>query len=393
MLKDIFLAGSCRTPHGSFNGSLANLTAAKLGAFAIRESVNRAGIKGEDVDEAIMGNVISAAQGQNIARQATLGAELPLKVGATTVNKVCGSGMRAIMFGSYAIQCGDAGVVVAGGCESMTNAPYALPKARAGYRMGNGVLLDCMINDGLWDVYSNQHMGNCGDLCANKYNITREDQDEFAIASYHRAMEAWENGMYKREVVPVEIATRKGTTVVDNDEDLAKFRGDDKLRSLPPAFGKDSSITAGNASGIDDGASAVVVCGEEQMKNLGITPEAKVLGFGIYATEPEWFTIAPIGAIKTVCDKIGIKPADVDLYEVNEAFAVVAQVTMKELELPHEKVNVAGGAVAIGHPIGSSGCRIVVTLMNALKEKGKKVGVATACLGGGEAIAIAIERM
>ena len=392
MLKDIYLAGPVRTPHGAFGSAYADMTAAQLGSVAIKAAVERAGITGEDVDEVIMGNVVSAGQGQNIARQAMVGAGLPLRVGATTVNKVCGSGMRAMMFASYAIQVGDSRVVVAGGCESMTNAPYVLPKARSGYRMGDGKLVDGMIRDGLWDVYSDKHMGTCGDQCADKYNITREEQDNFAIASYHRAMEAWDRGFFAKEVVPVEIKTRKGTVVVDKDEDLSKFRGDDKLRSLPAAFNKEGSITAGNASGIDDGASALIVFGEEAKTRLGIKPVGKILGFAICAQEPEWFTTAPIGAIKAVCEKISMKPSDIDLFEINEAFAVVSLVTMKELGLDHDKVNVAGGAVAIGHPIGSSGSRIVVTLLNALGDRGKKVGVATACLGGGEAIAVAVER-
>ncbi len=392
MLKNVYIAGPVRTPHGAFNGAYASMTAAQLGSVVVAEAIKRAGITGEDVDEVIMGNVVSAGLGQNVARQATLGAGLPLKVGATTVNKVCGSSMRAIMFASQAIQCGDSGVVVAGGCESMTNAPYYLYKARSGYRMGDGVLVDGMIKDGLWDVYSDRHMGVCGDQCAEKYNITREQQDDFAVESFHRAIKAWDDGFYAKEIVPVEIKSRKSTVVVDKDEDVAKFRGDDKLRALRPAFGKEGTVTAGNASGIDDGASALVVFGDEQKEKLGIKPVGKVLGFSIYATEPDQFTVAPIGAIKGLCEKLSIKPGDVDLFEINEAFAVVAQVTINELKLDHGKVNIAGGAVAMGHPIGSSGSRIVVTLLNALEHKGKKLGIATACLGGGEAIAIAVER-
>jgi len=392
MLKNVYLAGGSRTPQGSFNGTLATMRAPELGSIVIRAALERAGVDGKDVDEVIFGNVLGAGIGQNPARQAALAAGLGTNVGATTVNKVCGSGLRAIINAAQAIQCGDAHMVVAGGCESMSNAPYLLKKARTGYRMGHGELLDAMIHDGLWDVYTDQHMGNCGDICARKYDFSREQQDTFAVESYKRAIQAWEDGFFAAEVVPVEIKSRKGSTLVERDEDCAKFQGEEKLRSLRPAFGKDSMVTAGNASGINDGAAALVVFDDDKKSGLGIKPAARILGHANAALESEWFTVAPIHAIRKLCDNLEIKPGDVDLYEINEAFSVVAMVAMKELNLDHAKVNVAGGAVSIGHPIGATGARITATLINALHRHKKKIGIACACIGGGEATALAIER-
>jgi len=392
MLKNVYLAGGSRTPQGSFNGTLATMRAPELGSIVIRAALERAGVDGKDVDEVIFGNVLGAGIGQNPARQAALAAGLGTNVGATTVNKVCGSGLRAIIHAAQAIQCGDAHMVVAGGCESMSNAPYLLKKARTGYRMGHGELLDAMIHDGLWDVYTDQHMGNCGDICARKYDFSREQQDTFAVESYKRAIQAWEDGFFAAEVVPVEIKSRKGSTLVERDEDCAKFQGEEKLRSLRPAFGKDSMVTAGNASGINDGAAALVVFDDDKKSGLGIKPAARILGHANAALESEWFTVAPIHAIRKLCDNLEIKPGDVDLYEINEAFSVVAMVAMKELNLDHAKVNVAGGAVSIGHPIGATGARITATLINALHRHKKKIGIACACIGGGEATALAIER-
>lgn len=392
MLKNVYLAGGARTPFGSLSGALASMTAPQLGSVVIKATLERAGVKGDDLDEVIVGTVVQAGIGQNVARQASLGAGVSNKIGATTVNKVCGSSMRAIIDASRIIQCGDAGVILAAGCESMTNAPYFLRKARAGYRMGNGELIDGMINDGLWDVYSDQHMGNCGELCAAEYGITREEQDTYAIQSYQRTIQAWEDGSLAAEVVPVEVKSRKGSVMFEKDEDLGKYRGDEALRGLRPAFKKDGTVTAGNASNIDDGAAAILVFDDERKEKLGLKPAARILGYDNYAAEPEWFTTAPLHAIKKLCDKLSLKPADVDLYEINEAFAVVPLVAMKELKLERDRVNVLGGAVAIGHPIGASGCRIVVTLLNALKRKNKKLGIAAICLGGGEASVIAVER-
>ncbi len=390
MLKNVFIAGGSRTPLGLFNSSLADVSAVELGSLAIKAALDRSPVDPKAVDEVLFGNVIGAGLGQNIARQATLGAGLPISCGATTINKVCGSSLRAIILAAQAIQCGDAGVIVAGGTESMTRAPYLLPKARGGYRMGHGELLDSMIQDGLWDVYNNVHMGTCGDTCARKYDITREQQDDFAIESYKRVIAAQEAGNFENVMVPVEVKSRKGTVVVDRDEEPTRFV-EEKIRSLRPAFGSDGTVTAGNASGISDGAAAAVVVGEEQANRLGVQCSARILGYANVAMEPDWFTIAPIHAIRKLSDQLSIKLADVDLFEINEAFAVVALVAMKELGLPHEKVNVCGGAVAMGHPIGATGARLVVTLANTLRLRKQKLGIACLCIGGGEASAIAIE--
>ena len=392
MLKNVYVAGGARTPFGSFSGGLASKTAGELGSLAIRNALTRAGVGDKDVDEVMMGNVIGAGLGQNVARQASIYAGLPVECGATTINKVCGSALRTVVHAAQAIQCGDAGLILAGGCESMSNAPYLLRKARTGYRMGNGELIDGMIYDGLWDVYSDRHMGVCGDECAAKYDISRQAQDDFAIASFERAIKAWDDGFYAESVKPVEIATRKGTTTVEQDEDVASFRGADKLRALRPAFGKEGTITAGNASTISDGAAAMVVFGDEKKKALDLKPAARILGYTNVATEPGWFTIAPFMAIRKLCELLNITPDDVDLFEINEAFAVVTLLAMRELKIPHEKVNVAGGAVSIGHPIGASGSRIAITLVDALHAHNKKMGIAAICLGGGEATAMAFER-
>ncbi|MCO6437045.1 MAG: thiolase family protein [Phycisphaerae bacterium] len=393
MVKNVYIAGGVRTPFGSFGGSMSGLSAAELGALAIRGALKRAGVDGKHVDEVMMGNVIGAGLGQNIARQCTLAAGLDTSVGATTISKVCGSAMRAVIHAAQAIECGDAELMVAGGTESMSNAPYLLPKARTGYRMGNGTLVDAMINDGLWDVYTNRHMGTCGDQCATKYDITRKDQDDFAVSSFERAIKAWDEGFYKDIVVPAEIKIKKATTVVERDEGMSKYQGADKLRSLAPAFGPESTITAGNASSISDGAAAMIVVGEEKMKALGIKPEARIIGHANVAMESDWFTIAPIHAIRKLCEKIKVKPGDVDLYEINEAFAVVSVVAIRELKLDPAKVNVAGGAVSIGHPIGATGARLISTLARALERQNKKLGIACLCIGGGESSAIAIERV
>lgn len=391
MLKNVYVAGGVRTPFGSFNGALSSFTAAQLGAIAIQNTLQRTGLPPEEVDEVLFGNVVQAGHGQNVARQAAIGGGLPKNVGATTINKVCGSAMRAVILSAQAIQCGDAHLIVAGGAESMSNAPYLLAKARNGYRMGNGELIDGMIHDGLWDVYTNQHMGHCGNLCAREYKISREAQDDFAIESYRRAIKAWEDGFYGCNVAPIEIKSKTGVTVIDHDEDVKKFQGEEKLRALKPAFG-DGTITAGNASKITDGAAAMIVFDDEKKNRLGLKPRARILGHANVAMEPEWFTIAPIHAIRLLCDRLGIKPQKVDLYEINEAFAIVPVVAMRELGLDHAKVNVAGGAVAIGHPIGATGARIINTLVRALDRAEKKLGIACLCIGGGEASAIAIER-
>lgn len=391
MLKNVYLAGGARTPLGLFNGALAEVSAAELGSIAIKAALQKANVDVKDVDEVLFGNVIGAGLGQNIARQAALGAGLPVSCGATTINKVCGSSMRAVILAAQAIQCGDANLVVAGGTESMSRAPYLLFRARNGYRMGHGELIDAMIHDGLWDVYRQVHMGTCGDACAAKYNFTREDQDVYAISSYKRAIAAQAAGNFNAIIAPVEVKTKTGTVVVDHDEEPTKFK-EEKIRTLKPAFGKDGTVTAGNASGISDGAAAAVVVGEERAKSLGIKCSARILGHANVALEPEWFSIAPIHAIRKLCDRLSLKMSEVDLFEINEAFSVVTMVAIKELGLDREKVNVNGGAVAIGHPIGATGARIIVALMNALKMRKQKIGIACLCIGGGEASAIAIER-
>lgn len=392
MVKNIYVAGGMRTPFGSLNGALSTLSAAQLGSAAIRSALERCEVAGTEVDEVLFGNVIGAGLGQNVARQASLGAGLGVNVGATTIGKVCGSGLRAVILAAQGIQCGDAGLMVAGGCESMTNAPYLLSKARSGYRMGHGELIDSMIHDGLWDVCTDQHMGHCGDLCSRKYDFTRQQQDDFAIESYTRAIAAWDDGFFAGEVVPIEVKKRKDVVIVERDEDIAKYRGAEKLRGLSPAFGKESMVTAGNASGINDGAAAMLVFDDQKRRSLGIEPAARILGHANAAMESQWFTIAPIHAIGKLCDKLDIKPTDVDLYEINEAFAVVAMVAIRELGLDRDKVNINGGAVALGHPIGATGARLVTTLARALKRENKKIGIACLCIGGGEASAIALER-
>jgi len=390
MTKDVYLAGGVRTPIGAFQGAFSELPAPKLGSAVIKAALARSGVASSEVDEVIFGNVLPAGLGQNVARQCTIGAGLDPSVGATTVNKVCGSGLKAVMLAAQAIQCGDADVVIAGGTENMTRAPYLLDKARSGYRMGNGEIIDSMVRDGLWDVYSNLHMGMCGDRCAAKYGFSRQQQDDFAVASFKRALAAQAGGAFKEEIVGVEAPVGKLSATVTEDEGPKKFN-EEKLRALRPAFGKDGTVTAGNASSVNDGAAAVVVLSAEECKRLGVTPQARILGYATASREPEWFTLAPIGAIKRLLDKLSLGVSDVDLFEINEAFSVVAMAAMKELGIPHEKVNVHGGAVALGHPIGASGARTLVTLIHALKAHNAKVGVDVLCIGGGEAVSIAIE--
>lgn len=390
MLKDVFLAGACRTAIGTFGGALAEVPATQLGAAVIKAALQRAGVQPDQVDEVLFGNVISAGLGQNVARQCAIGAGVPVTVGATSVNKVCGSGLKSVMLASQAIQCGDAGVIVAGGTENMSRAPYLLEKARNGYRMGNGEIIDAMIRDGLWDVYNNKHMGTCGDACATKMSLSRQQQDDFAVASFKRAIDAQTKGAFKDEIIPVEAPAGKATVQVTEDENPKKFN-EEKLRQLRPAFGKEGTVTAGNASSINDGAAAVVVLSPEKAKALGVKPQARILGYATASREPEWFTLAPVGALQRLMDQLSLKVSDVDLFEINEAFSVVSLAAMKELTIPHEKVNVHGGAVALGHPIGASGCRTLVTLLNAMKQRKARIGIDTLCIGGGEAVAMAVE--
>jgi acetyl-CoA C-acetyltransferase len=392
MLKNIYLAGGVRTPMGAYLGSLGDVPAARLGATAIKAALERAKVPPQEVDEVYMGNVIGAGLGQNIARQCTLGAGLAESVGATTVNKVCGSGLRAIIIAAQAIQCGDFDVAVAGGVESMSQAPYLLKRARQGYRMGNGELVDAMIHDGLWDVYHNVHMGTCGDRTARDYGFSREEQDDFAVQSCKRAIAAWERGFYSQFVVPVEVPGKKETIRVERDENIARF-DEKKLRALRPVFDPQGTITAGNASGINDGAAACVVLSEEKVKALGVKPIARIVGHANAALEPTKFTIAPVAAIRRLSEKLKRKLSDVDVFEINEAFAVVAMVAIRDLKLDPAKVNPNGGAVAFGHPIGMTGARLAIETAYALKETGGKLGIACLCIGGGEATAMAVERV
>lgn len=386
----VAIVSYARTPIGAFQGALAELPAARLGAHAIKAAVERAGIEPSLVEAAFVGNVLQGGQGQAPARQAVRYAGLPDAVRTVTLHKVCGSGLQAIINGAQEILCGDADVVVAAGMESMSNAPYLLPGARGGMRMGHGKVIDSMIHDGLWDPYDDVHMGNCGELCAQKYTFTREQQDAFAIESVRRAKEATDKGLFKDEIAPIELVGKKGTTVVDSDEGVAKAMPD-KIPGLRPAFAKDGTITAANASSINDGASAIVLMSERKVKELGIKPVAWIDSWAGAAVEPKWFTIAPVEAMKKNLAKSGKSVAEIDLFEVNEAFAVVTMAAMTELGLPHEKTNVRGGAVVLGHPIGASGNRIVATLLSALKERGGKWGQAGICIGGGEALSIIVE--
>jgi acetyl-CoA C-acetyltransferase len=391
MLSNVFLAGAVRTAIGGFCGSLSEVSAPALGSAAIKAALSRAGVAADQVDEVVFGNVLGAGLGQNVARQAAIGAGLPSTIGATTVNKVCGSGLKAVMLAAQAIQCGDAQLVAAGGTENMSQAPYLLPKARTGLRMGNAEVVDSMIKDGLWDVYNNIHMGICGDRCAAKYGFSRQQQDDFAVASYQRALRAQQDCIFSKEIVPVEIAGRKGTVSVAQDEEPGRFN-EEKLRQLRPAFGADGTTTAGNASSVNDGSAAVVVLSEKRLQGLGITPQARILGYASSAREPEWFTLAPIGAIRKLMERLGMTVDGVDLFEINEAFSAVPMAAMKDLGIPHEKLNVHGGAVALGHPIGASGARVLVTLLGAMQHRGAKTGIASLCIGGGEAVAMAVQR-
>jgi acetyl-CoA C-acetyltransferase len=390
---EVVIASAVRTPIGAFQGAFASLSASDLGAVAVREAVRRAKAEPSQVERVIIGNVLPAGMGQAPARQVVIKAELPVSTGAVTINKVCGSGLQAVMFARREILVGDSEVLVAGGMESMTNAPYVLPKARAGYRMGNGELVDTMIYDGLWDPYDNMHMGNCGDLVAEKYGFTREDQDRFATTSYQRAQAAQKEGKFKEEIVPVEVPQRRGEPLlVDEDEeprrvDLAK------MAKLRPAFSKTGSVTAANASTINDGAAALLVTSADAAQRNGYPVLARIVADSSAAVEPKWFTIAPVEALKRLYEKTSTKPGDWDLYEINEAFSGVTMAATKEHGLDPERVNVCGGAVALGHPIGCSGARVLVTLLHALKDRGLKTGIATLCIGGGEAVALAVERV
>ncbi|RAJ05056.1 acetyl-CoA C-acetyltransferase [Chitinophaga skermanii] len=390
-MKEVYIVSTARTPIGSVNGSLASVPATQLGAIVIKAALERAGVAANEVQEVYMGNVINANLGQAPANQASIYAGLPNTVPCTTVNKVCASGMKAIMLGAQSILLGENDVVVAGGMESMTNVPFYLDKARNGYKLGHGTVIDGIIRDGLWDPYKDFHMGNAAELCATEYKITREDQDAYAIESYKRAAAAWEKGYYNQEVVPVEIGGKVPVTVTE-DEDYKKVKFD-KIPSLKPTFQKDGTITAANASNINDGAAAVVLMSGEKVKELGVKPLAKIISFADASQAPEWFTTTPVKAINKALAKANLTVADMDFAEVNEAFSCVPIANERDLGMSHDKVNVWGGAVSMGHPIGCSGARIVVTLNSILHQHNGKYGVAGICNGGGGASAIIIEKV
>ena len=392
-MRDVVILSAARTPIGRFMGGLAPVPAPRLGSVAIAEAVRRAQVPPQRVDEVYMGNILSAGLGQAPARQASLYAGLPNTVPATTLNKMCGSGLKAVMLGAQAIIAGDADIIVAGGMENMSAAPYLLDRARAGYRLGHATLVDSMIKDGLWDVYNDIHMGNCAELLVREHRISREEQDAFARRSYTRALAAIESGHFRREIVPVEVSGDHGAArVVAEDEEPRRFNPE-RLSTLRPVFEDGGTVTVANASSISDGAAAVVIAAAEAAQGLGARPLARIVGQAVTATAPEWFTIAPAAAIKRLLEKVGWTRDTVDLYEINEAYAAVVIAVARNVGLDMERVNVHGGAVALGHPLGASGARILTTLLHALQERNARRGIAAVCLGGGEAVSLAIERV
>jgi acetyl-CoA C-acetyltransferase len=393
--SDIVIISGVRTPIGKFQGSLSDLSAVQIGAVAVREAVARANVEPAKIDECIMGNVVSAGLGQNPARQAALGGGIPDTVGAMTINKVCGSGLKAVALAAQAVQTGNAEFVVAGGMESMTNAPYLLPNARKGYRLGNGQLVDSMVHDGLWEIYNNYHMGTTGENVAEKYRITREEQDDFALNSHRKAVAAWNECRFKSQIVPVELPTKKkgaAPVIFDKDESPREDTTIEALRALKPAFKKDGTVTAGNAPGVNDGAAAVVVTTYAKAQQIGAEPMARIVAQSTSGVDPQWVMMAPVSAVQKIWQKTGWKKDEVDLYELNEAFSVQAIAVCRELGLDMNKVNVNGGAVALGHPIGASGARVLVTLLYEMIRRDAKKGIAALCLGGGNAVAMAVER-
>ncbi|MFM8771388.1 MAG: thiolase family protein [Candidatus Kapaibacterium sp.] len=387
-----YILSATRTPIGSLLGSLSDFSAPQLGAAAISAAVERAGVAGDSINEVIMGNVLAGGVGQAPARQATIFAGLPKSVQAMTINKVCGSGLKAVMLAEQAIRCGDAEIVVAGGQESMTNAPHAMLDSRKGVKFGNARMVDLMQWDGLWDVYNQVPMGDAAELCASECSISREAQDEYAIESYKRAQHAQAQGWFADEITPIIVKGRKGDVTIDTDEEPTKVNFE-KLTTLKPVFKKDGTVTAANASTINDGAAALVIASEAAVKAHNAKPLARIVAQGSFAQDPLWFTTSPVEAIRRVVAKAGLTLAEIDLFEINEAFSVVALAAKNQLEIPHEKMNVHGGAVALGHPIGASGARVLTTLIYALKRHNKKYGLATLCIGGGEASAVVIENL
>ena len=392
-MKEVYIVSAVRTPIGSFGGALAGFTAVELGTVAIKGALAKAGVSAEHVDEVLMGNVVSANLGQAPARQAAIGAGIGYNVPCTTINKVCSSGMKSVMFGAQSIMLGQNDLVVTGGMESMSNIPYYIPKARFGYKFGNGELIDGLSKDGLWEVYNNFAMGNCADHTAKEMNISREEQDNYAIQSYKRSAAATAAGKFKEEIVGVSIPQRKGDPVIMTEDEEYKNVNYDKIPELRPVFAKDGTVTAANASTINDGASAIILVSKEKMEELGLKPIAKIRGFADAAQEPIWFTTAPSLAIPKAMKNAGITKEDVDFYEINEAFSAVAIANMRELNISADKINVNGGAVALGHPLGASGARIITTLNSVLSQNSGTIGVAGICNGGGGASAIVIERV
>jgi acetyl-CoA C-acetyltransferase len=393
MIKEVYIVSAVRTPLGSFGGKLSGLTAIELGSTAIKGALSKAGVDSKEVQEVFMGNVISANLGQAPARQAAIGAGIGYEVPCTTINKVCASGMKAVMFGAQSIMLGINDVVVAGGMESMSNVPFYVPKARFGYKYGNAEFVDGLVKDGLFEVYYKFPMGNCADNTAKEMNISREAQDTYAIQSYQRSADAWAKGYFKDEVIPVEMKGRKGETILIDEDEEYKNVMFDKIPSLRPVFDKEGTVTAANASTMNDGASALVLVSKEKAEELGLKPLAKIRGFADAATDPLWFTTAPALAIPKAIKHAGLTAEDIDFYEINEAFAAVALANQKELNLDNDKINVFGGAVSLGHPLGASGARIITTLNSVLHQKSGQIGVAGICNGGGGASALVIEKM
>jgi acetyl-CoA C-acetyltransferase len=390
-MKDIVILGGARTPIGAFLGTLSAIPAPKLGSIAIKCALENSGVQPDAVQQVIMGNVLQAAVGQAPARQAGIGAGIPVSSGAVTVNKVCGSGLKAVMYAANDIRCDEYDVAIAGGMESMSNAPYALTQARTGYRMGNGKMIDVMVHDGLWDPYGDKHMGSCAEMCVSKYNFTREQQDDYARESYRRAQDAVRTGKFKKEIAVVEVPSKKGKAVIIDDEE--PFAAPlEKMGTLKPAFQKEGgTVTAANSSKINDGAAALVVTSADFAKKNRWKPMARIVAQATSAQEPEWFTTAPAKSIAIALKRANMTVKDIDLFEINEAFAAVALAAMEDVKIPLEKMNVNGGAVALGHPIGASGARILVTLLYALQERGLRRGLAAICIGGGEAAAMIVE--
>ncbi|HTL60744.1 MAG TPA: thiolase family protein [Nitrospira sp.] len=386
------IVSAVRTPMGSFNGLFRSVSATQLGSRSIAAALQRINLSPASVDVVYMGCVLSAGLGQAPARQASIGAAIPQSVGAVTVNKVCGSSLQTVIMATHAIALGEAKIVVAGGMENMTRAPFLLEQARQGYKLGHRELIDSLIKDGLWDVYNNFHMGDGGELCARKFGLTRAEVDDFALESYRRAREAMSTGAFKREIVPIEVPQRKGKTLMVSEDEEPNRVDLGKMRDLRPAFQEDGILTVGNSPSCNDGAAALIVMAQEEARRLGLTPMARIVGYAGAALAPEWFTIAPIEAIKRVLKKTGLAIGDIDLFEINEAFSAVSLAINRELNLDHKQVNVNGGAVALGHPIGATGARILTTLLHGMEARGARRGLASLCIGGGEALAIVVER-